>query len=156
MGWRVRWDRSLVRFLGRRVRAAVDVEDLAQETYLRLLRARDLGTVRNPQAYLLTVASHVVAEWRENLPPLDLRAALDEDALIDECGPELDFEAHIAQHRLDETLAGASPMMRAVLLLKLRDERPCKEIAQELGISDRQVRRYLARGYERLRKALEA
>ena len=59
-GWQQRWNRSLLQFLGRRVRSAVDIEDLAQETYLRLLRARDLGEVRNPQAYLLRVASHVL------------------------------------------------------------------------------------------------
>jgi DNA-directed RNA polymerase specialized sigma24 family protein len=46
-------------------------------------------------------------------------------------------------------------MMRTVLLLRLRDERSCKDIAQELDITLRQVRRYLARGYERLRTALE-
>jgi DNA-directed RNA polymerase specialized sigma24 family protein len=49
IGWRKRWNRSLLRFIGRRVRAAVDIEDLAQETYLRLLRTRDLQGVSNPQ-----------------------------------------------------------------------------------------------------------
>jgi hypothetical protein len=39
VGWRRRWNRSLLQFLSRRVRAAVDIEDLAQETYLRLLSA---------------------------------------------------------------------------------------------------------------------
>jgi signal transduction histidine kinase len=46
IAWRRRWNRSLFQFLGRRVRATVDIEDLAQETYLRLLRARDLSEVR--------------------------------------------------------------------------------------------------------------
>jgi hypothetical protein len=72
LGWRKRWNRNLLRFLGRRVRTSVDIEDLAQETYLRLLRARDLGSVRNPQAYLLTVASHVVSEWRDRQPPREM------------------------------------------------------------------------------------
>jgi DNA-directed RNA polymerase specialized sigma24 family protein len=56
---------------------------------------------------------------------------------------------------LQQTLASVSPIMRAVLLLRLRDERSCGDIAAELGITDRQVKRYLARGYERLRTALE-
>jgi DNA-directed RNA polymerase specialized sigma24 family protein len=60
--WRQRWNRNLFQFLRRRVRASVDVQDLAQETYLRLLRA-DLNEVRNPLAYLLQVASHVALEW---------------------------------------------------------------------------------------------
>lgn len=61
MVWR--WNRSLFQFLRRRVRSSVDVHDLAQETYLRLLRARDLNNeVRNPLAYLLQVASRVAME----------------------------------------------------------------------------------------------
>jgi RNA polymerase sigma factor (sigma-70 family) len=151
----MRWNRSLLQFLRRRVRAAVDIEDLAQETYLRLLRARDLREVRNPQAYLLRVAGHVVTEWRHNQPQPESMATLDEDLLIDDCLPEFVLDATLSQHRLDETLAAASPAMRAVLLLRLRDERPYKEIAQELGMTDRQVKRYLARGYERLRGVLE-
>jgi RNA polymerase sigma factor (sigma-70 family) len=155
VGWRQRWNRSLFQFLNRRVDAAVDIEDLAQETYLRLLRARDLGEVRNPQAYLLRVASHVVLEWRDSQPRPEAFVILDEESLPDECEPQLELEAALSQERLEKILAAVSPVMRAVLLLRLRDERSCKDIAQELSLTHRQVRRYLARGYERLRTALE-
>jgi RNA polymerase sigma factor (sigma-70 family) len=154
-GWQQRWNRSLLRFLGRRVRSKVDIEDLAQETYLRLLRARDLGEVRNPQAYLLRVASHVLVEWRDNEPRPESLVTVDDDLLIDDSSPQFELEASISQERLNHTLATVSPTMRAVLLLRLRDERSCQDIARELDITLRQVRRYLARGYERLRTALE-
>lgn len=154
VGWQQRWNRSLFRFLGRRVRARVDIEDLAQETYLRLLRARDLGDVRDPQAYLLRVASHVLLEWRDDQPHAE-SLAMDRDLLIDDSGPESELEASLSQERFDHALATATPLMRSVLLLRLRDERSCNEIAQDLDITLRQVRRYLARGYERLRTALE-
>ena len=154
-GWQQRWNRSLFRFLGRRVRSAVDIEDLAQETYLRLLRARDLGEVRNPQAYLLRVASHVLLEWRDNEPRPESMVMFDEDLLTHDSSPQLELEASISQERFDHALRSVSPTMRAVLLLRLRDERSCKDIAQELGITLRQVRRYLAGGYERLRAAME-
>jgi len=153
-GWRARWNRSLLQFLGRRVRSSIDIEDLAQETYLRLLRAPDLREVRNPQAYLLRVASHVVREWRQGNAATDPIADA-ETLLIDECLPELDIDAMRAQERLEETLARMSPGMRAVVLLRLREEYPCKRIAQELELTLRQVRRYLERGYESLRQALE-
>ena len=154
--WRRHWNRSLLQFLGRRVRASVDIEDLAQETYLRLLRARDLGEVQNPQAYLLKVASHVVLEWRERLPPLDRIEVMDEHTqLADEASPELEVEATLSQARLEKTLASLSPVMRAVLLLRLRDERSCQQIAQELDLTPRQVKRYLARGYALLHETLE-
>ena len=154
-GWQQRWNRSLLQFWGKRVRSAVDIEDLAQETYLRLLRARDLGEVRNPQAYLLRVASHVLIEWRDHQPRPESLVEMDDDLLIDDCPPEFELEASISQERLNHTLAAVSPTMRTVLLLRLRDERSCKDIAQELDLTLRQVRRYLARGYEQLRTALE-
>jgi RNA polymerase sigma-70 factor (ECF subfamily) len=153
--WRQRWNRNLFQFLRRRVRSSVDAQDLAQETYLRLLRARDLNEVRDPLAYLLQVASHVALEWCDRQPRGDSMVVLHEDMLVDGRLPELELDARLSQQRLDETLASLSPMMRAVLLLRLRDERSYQEIAAELRITDRQVRRYLARGYERLRLAIE-
>ena len=153
--WRQRWNQRLSQFLRRRVRSSVDVQDLAQETYLRLLRAGDLSQVRNPLAYLLQVASHVALEWRDRQPCSDSTVALGEDMLVDCQLPELELDARLSQQRLEETLASVSPMMRAVLLLRLRDEHSNQEIAAELRITDRQVRRYLARGYEQLRLAME-
>jgi RNA polymerase sigma factor (sigma-70 family) len=154
-GWRRRWNRSLLQFLGRRVRSTVEVEDLAQEIYLRLLRAPDLQQVRNPRAYLLRVAGNVVAEWRRQYPPTGPFSAEEEDAQADECLPELTLDATLSEERLNRQLSQMSPMMRAVVLLRLRDEYSYKEVAQELDLTLRQVRRYLARGYERLRDALE-
>ncbi len=153
--WRSRWNRSLFRFLGRRVRAAVDIEDLAQETYLRLLRARDLGAVRNPQAYLLRVAGNVVIEWRQHQPRPESIVMIEDDMVADDASPDFELEAEVSQQRLEQVLASVSATMRAVLLLRLRDERSCQDIAKDLGITVRQVRRYVARGYERLRGALE-
>jgi len=119
-----------------------------------LLRA-DLTEVRNPLAYLLQVASHVALEWCNRQPRGDSMVVLDEDMLVDPRLPELELDARLSRQRLEETLATISPMMRAVLLLRLRDERSYQEIAAELRITDRQVRRYLERGYERLRVAIE-
>lgn len=154
LGWRKRWNRSLLRFIGRRVPARVDIEDLAQETYLRLLRARDLGTVRNPQAYLLRVASHIVSEWRDRQLPAGLFATVDEETLTDESLPELTVEAEISRALLDRALQEMTPMTRAVVVLRFREERRCEDIGRELGLTDRQVRRHLTRGYEHLRNAM--
>jgi RNA polymerase sigma factor (sigma-70 family) len=154
IGWRRRWNRSLLRFLGRRVRTSVDVEDLAQETYLRLLRARDLGDVRNPQAYLLRVASHVVSEWRNREPPQEMFEEVDEGSLVDEALLEGVLDAEVSRQQLEQALQGVSPMTRAVVLLKYREDRQCKEIARDLQLTERQVRRHLTRAFEQLRQTL--
>lgn len=154
IGWRSRWNGSLLKFLGRRVRAAVDIEDLAQETYLRLLRAPNLPEVRNPEGYLLGIARHVVAEWRDNLPPED-SLTLPDDEVAGEDGFECELDSEISQLRLEEILRGFSAVPRAVLLLRFREEFSYKEIADQLSLTERQVRRHLTRGYEQLRGILE-
>jgi RNA polymerase sigma factor (sigma-70 family) len=154
LGWRRLWNRSLHRFIGRRVHARVDIEDLAQETYLRLLRARDLGHVRNPKAYLLRVASNVVSEWRDHQPPPALFEAVEENSIVDERVPVLELEAEVSQAQMDRVLLELSALTRAVLVLRFRDSLPCKDIASRLQLTDRQVRRHLTRAYEQLRRTL--
>jgi RNA polymerase sigma-70 factor (ECF subfamily) len=155
VGWRKRWNRSLLQFLRRRVRVAVDIEDLAQETYMRLLRARHLAEVRNPQAYLLRVAGHVVSEWRDRHPPEDPLSLLDESQLIDAVSLECELDAQLSQQRLDRVLADVSAATRSVLVLRFRDELTHCEIAQALAMTERQVRRHLVKGYEHLRRAFK-
>jgi RNA polymerase sigma factor (sigma-70 family) len=152
-GWQMRWNKSLFRFLGKRVRTPVDVEDLAQEIYLRLLRARDLDQVRNPQAYLLTIARHVLAEWHEHRQHEDPLSLLDE-AELGQDQLQSGMEADLSQMQLDAALTQFSPLTRAILLLRFRDEYSYKEIADRLSLSERQVRRHLTRGYEQLREIL--
>ena len=154
MSWRARWNRNLLRFLGSRARRQ-DIEDLAQETYLRLLRARDLDDVLNPEAYLISVASHVIAEWKQRQQPFD-PASFDEAMLAaEQMDLEAEADARMSQRRIDEIIANFAPMMHAVLVLRLRDDRSCKDIARDLGLTERQVKRQLAHGYEMLRQAFQ-
>lgn len=155
-GWRKRWNRNLLRFLGSRMRDRVDVEDLAQETYLRLLRAPDLREVRNPEAYLIRVASHVVAEWHSRPPAETLTTSDAEALLIDERTPDFELDNAVTQERFEQSLAALPAAMRAVLMLRVRDGQPSKDIARVLGMTERQVKRHLARGYEKLRQALQS
>jgi len=152
--WRKRWNRNLLRFLRGRAQPS-SIEDIAQETYLRLLRAPDLGEVRNPQAYLLRTASHVASEWRHEFRAGEPLVSTEDETLVDLCTPEFEIDARRAQERLYEVLATLPPGMRAALVLRLRDDLPYKDIARQLEITERQARRYLERGYDLLRAALE-
>src|ERR1700721_1445913 len=96
--WRQRWNRSLFQFLRRRVRSSVDVQDLAQETYLRLLRV-DLTEVRKPLAYLLQVASHVALEWCDRQPRGDSMGVLGVDTVADPRLPDPELAAGLSGER---------------------------------------------------------
>ena len=47
---------ALQAFLYRRVRRRPEAAELAQEVYVRILRVPDIGAIRDPGAYLYTVA----------------------------------------------------------------------------------------------------
>src|SRR5579863_7576439 len=64
--------------------AAADVPDLVQEVYLRLLRLDNHEAIRNSQAYLYTVASHVLHQHALR------RVAAGEAAVLTEIAGEIE------------------------------------------------------------------
>jgi Sigma-70 region 2 len=46
----------------RRVRSQPQAADLAQEVYVRMLQVKDMGAIRDPQAYLFSVARNLAHE----------------------------------------------------------------------------------------------
>ena len=72
----------------------------------------------------------------------------------DNTAPTLEVDGVVSQGGLDQVLADLPPLTRAVVLLRFRDNVSCKDIAEQLQLTDRQVRRHLTRAYEQLRKTL--
>src|SRR5687768_9221214 len=62
--WFRQWQVPLRKFLKGKARVrAADVDDVAQEVFLRLMRYEKGELVEHPKAYLYKVAVHVAAEW---------------------------------------------------------------------------------------------
>src|ERR1700744_846480 len=62
--WFRRWRTPLRRFLAARGLVRVeDLDDVAQEVFLRLLRYESAEVVQHPQAYIFKMAANVAAEW---------------------------------------------------------------------------------------------
>src|SRR5687767_12946965 len=53
---------ELHRYLLRRIRGSAEVADLTQEIFERFSRVTLADSLRNPQAYLFRIASHVVSD----------------------------------------------------------------------------------------------
>ena len=154
--WMRRWNSGLTRFLERRVGTRVDAQDLAQEVYLRLLRAEQLDLVLEPQAYLYRVASNVAAEWRIRACQRRPHSAQELETLVEATTPESLLDDAIDRRRFEAALGALGPMLRAVVFLKLRDGMTHEQIARHLGITTRMVRRLLTAGYAELRRRLMA
>lgn len=141
--------RELRRFLTSRLKnASADVSDLVQEIFLRLLRVRDHEAIRNPQAYLFTVASHVLREHAlkqsarpELMDPLEV-PKLQSDTTSDPAD-ELDVEQRLEQ--IDKDLNAVSPSAYTILIMYRCEGMTLMEIGERLGISHSTVRKYLTR-----------
>src|SRR5882724_3876952 len=62
--WFRQWRTPLRKFLiGKGAVRAADLDDVAQEVFLRLLRYDRAELIEHPQAYLFKMAANVAAEW---------------------------------------------------------------------------------------------
>lgn len=151
--------RRLRQFLSARLRnAAADTADLMQEVYLRLLRIEDHETIRNPQAYLYTVASHVLHQHtlRQSAAPeptalTQIAADFQAQAEVD---PAVELEMDQTFEELGRSLQQLSPRAYTTLVLSRCEGLPLKEIGERLGVSRDQVKKYLARALIHVRQGM--
>ena len=150
----------LRRYLAVRLRnAAADVPDLMQEIFLRLLRIENHESIRNPQAYLYTIASHVLhqhtlkrAATPEAVDITDLAAEIE---AIADGDPAEQIEMEQRFEELGRELQKLSPKAYATLVMHRRDGVPLKEVAVRLGVSYTMAKRYLARALSYCEQRLE-
>lgn len=154
--WFREWRTPLRRFLVLRAVPASDVDDVAQEVFLRLMRYERSELIEHPQAYLFKMASNVAAErsmraWRRQPHDAkwlaDLRADSDRE-------PEETVARAAAQAHVGAALARLPPRPREVLRLHFAENLTHSEIAQRLGVTRRVVKRDLINAYARLRMEL--
>jgi RNA polymerase sigma factor (sigma-70 family) len=149
---------ALRAFLYRRVRRHPDAAELAQEVYLRMLRIADMETIRNPEAYLYTVASNLAKEHARHTRTDG--AALDVDdpvvqaqlAELPALAVELDAEQRIA--RLRQVLQQLPPKCHAAVVMQYWHGLSYEEIAQRLGISTHMVKKYLSQALVHCRRRM--
>lgn len=149
---------GLATFIRRRVRTGSDASDLTQEVYLRFLRADRDELIRNPEAYLFTVAVNLLREQsvleRRWSKAVDAAEPPTDPALVNFHTPEeeVDREARIA--RLTDLIEALPPKLQAVLILQYRDELTYQQIAQRIGVTTHTVKKYVMQGLALCRKRL--
>jgi len=149
---------GLAAFIRRRVRRPADASDLTQEVYLRFLRADRAELIRNPEAYLYTVAVNLLREqsvldrrWRYSVDAAQLPA---DPGLVDFRTPEEDVDQDARMARITTLVDSLPPKLQAVLILQYRDGLTYQEIATHLGVSTHTVKKYVMQGLALCRKRL--
>jgi len=136
--------------------AAADIDDLAQEVFLRLLRYGDETSIENPGAYVSRIAHNVANEWCERAR---VRFPHDDSALAELlCESDDEPEVALARTQKNEHIQAAVRELparrRNVLLSHVAHGMTYKEIARHLGLTHRVVVRDLAYAREALRSRL--
>jgi RNA polymerase sigma-70 factor (ECF subfamily) len=154
--WFRDWQLPLRRFLARRRMGSVaDIDDIAQEVFLRVLRYDRADLVEHPQAYLFKIASNVSAEWAlrsSRRLPHD-SAWLDE--LVDVLSPETELERAADGEELHRAIESLPARAREILRLHFGEGLTHPEIAHSLGVTRKIVKRDMARAYAALRIDLD-
>jgi RNA polymerase sigma factor (sigma-70 family) len=153
--WFRQWRSPLRRFLGKAGVPAADIDDVAQEVFLRLMRYERAELIVHPQAYLFKVAFHVAAEWSIracNKRPHEHNWLTN---LIDDEQADSPLVQAQSREEVERALTKLSPHQRELLKLFFADELSYGEIATQLGESLRSVRRQFEKSYDRLRHELD-
>lgn len=149
------YSEDLHRYLARRIRHPEDAHDLAQEVFLRLMRVEAPERVRKPVAYLFSVASHLVREFRlrtgrENEHVVYNSEAADEAARTSGSSPDGLADDLNIERQLLRALQRLPRTHRAVLLLVKRDGLSHQEAATALGLSVHTIERYVVEATARM------
>lgn len=141
-GWLVGW-------LQGRLRSRADAADIAQDVFLRLLRQPEPQAPRAPRAYLATIARGLLHDhWRRRSLEqawLDTLAALPEAHAP---APEDALAIRQALQQLDDLLGRLAPKAREVFVLSQLQGLGYAQIAAQVSVSERTVKRYMAQGFE--------
>jgi RNA polymerase sigma factor (sigma-70 family) len=151
---------AIRRYLAARMRnAAADVPDLVQEVFLRLLRLDNHEAIRNSQAYLFTVASHVLHQHALRQAAAGETAAVIDFAMeVDraDSDPALQFELEQQFEQLGERLKQISPKAYATFMLQRCHGLSLQEVSEKIGASYSMTKKYLARALNYIETELEA
>lgn len=155
-----RYTGDLVKFLTRRVRNHADARDLAQDTYIRLLRVEKIDLIRDPQAYLFRIAANLAYEHQ--LKQRVEHSSVARSPIVEELEQisvaTLEDTADIAARaaRLERVLATLAPRHRAALVLHRQEGMTYEEIAAKIGVSVHAVKKYISLGLTQCRAKLSA
>lgn len=140
---------ELGHFLRRYIHTQQDVDDCVQETFLRVWRQEQQGTLKEEaRGYLFTTALNVARDrYRRNQVRCANAHDVLNDELIDHKGPGAEATAHWRQGmaRLETALAGLRPSTRTVFLLHHVERLTYAQIARKQGVTTRTVEREMAR-----------
>lgn len=135
-----------------------DVEDVVQESYLRVWKAQATGSVACARGFLFRVARNIALDLlrRERRSPTDPLGDVAAMRVVDNRpGGAETAESRDQFALLDEALEALSPRHRQVVILCKLQSKSHREVASLLGISEKTVTEHVYRAVQRLGEELQ-
>ncbi|MEO7797187.1 MAG: sigma-70 family RNA polymerase sigma factor [Opitutaceae bacterium] len=129
-----------------------DIDDLIQETYARLLRARERGPIASPRGLLFATARNAARDlFRRRTTANTFPITENEAARVFDDAPNAAETASRQQETelLASAIAELPPRCREILVLRKFENLSHREIAQRLAISEHTVESQLTKALHR-------
>ncbi len=150
----VRYERAVFALISRIVGRGPQVEDLAQETFLRAFRALpgfDLDGPARPSTWLITIATRLTLDAKRKKNPVPMAVPPEGSTAVT---PEAESSRAELQRALLRAIEALSDDQRAAFVLAEFHGFGGKEIAEALGVPENTVKTRLFRARDKLSRAL--
>ncbi|HVW75613.1 MAG TPA: sigma-70 family RNA polymerase sigma factor [Rhizomicrobium sp.] len=141
---------ALRTWLRRRRLEGLEVDDIIQETYSRLIAAQSVQHVLDAKSYTFQIASSVVIDHLRRMKVVPISSVPDLDYLevvSEDPSPERQAIDREELHRLAHMIASLPGKVRDVFTLRRVHGLSQREVAQRLGLSESTVEKHMARGF---------
>lgn len=140
---------ALRRFISRFVQRNQDIDDVAQEAFMRAFRAEKTKPIEQPKSFLFRIAHNVAITelTKKSHQIMDYMADIDESAVtwVDNSAEEqVMAEQQIGLHC--EAVAQLPTQCRRVFLMRKVHGMSHREIAHQLGIAISTVEKHMSKG----------
>jgi len=127
----------------------LEVDDVIQETYSRLLLAESVDHIRNPRAYAFQTAASVMIDHMRRLKVVPITSVANLEhlhAASDLPSPERQVIDREELYRLADAIAGLPEKVREVFRLRRIEGLSQRQVAERVGISENTVEKHMGRG----------
>lgn len=154
----VRYERMVFALLSRMLGHGPEVEDLAQEAFVRAYRAFpdfDLAGPAKPSTWLLTIATRLALDARKK-KRLDQTSLDDSNESSSGSTPEIALERRELGRAIAEAAKALPDEQRAALVLAELHGLSIAEVAEALEVPENTAKTRLFRAREKMREALKS
>lgn len=149
-------ERALLKFLMRVWPDKAEVDDLCQETYIRVYESAARDRPTQPRGFLFATARHLMTDKvrRGRIVSIEMRGNIDAlNVLIDELSPEHRVNVGQDLWRLAQAFSSLPPNCRDILWMMKVEDITQSEIARRMGVPRKTVEKRALRGFRLLQEA---